>query len=106
VLLACQVDREGGNGGSPVDLKAARDSGAIEEAADYLLGLWRPSLDDRLPKEERRARKGELVVRVLKNRSGPAPKTVILHFDATSLRIESLLAPAPNAPAWVVGDPQ
>jgi hypothetical protein len=89
VLLACQVDREGGNGGTSIDLKAARDSGAIEEAADYLLGCWRPSLNDELPKEERRTRRKEFVIRILKNRSGRSPHTVTLHFDPTSLRISS-----------------
>jgi hypothetical protein len=102
VLLACQVDREGGNGGTPIDLKAARDSGAIEEAADYLLGCWRPSLNDALPKEERRARRREFVIRVLKNRSGPSPRTVTLHFDATSLRISSPVVPSVEPePEWV-----
>jgi KaiC/GvpD/RAD55 family RecA-like ATPase len=101
LLVACQVDREGGSGGEPISLKMARDSGAIEEAADYLLGLWRPALNDKLPREERLAAKGQLVVRVLKNRSGPAPKTVTLHFDPTTLRIEALpsAAPVPGEPA-------
>lgn len=93
ILLACQVDREGGNGGTPIDLKAARDSGAIEEAADYLLGCWRPSLNDELPKEERRTRRKEFVIRILKNRSGPSPRTVTLHFDPASLRISSPIFP-------------
>jgi len=104
LVVACQVDREGGTGGEPISLKMARDSGVIEEAADYLLGLWRPALNDKLPREERLAKKNQLVVRVLKNRSGPAPKTVTLHFDATSLRIEALPAAVPSddrEPAWV-----
>lgn len=102
VLLACQVDREGGNGGTPIDLKAARDSGVIEEAADYILGCWRPALDELIPKEERKARRREFVVRILKNRSGPAPRTVTLHFDATSLRISSPIAPSVESePDWV-----
>ena len=89
VVVLCQVDREGGNGGEPIRLKMARDSGAIQEAADYLLGLWRPAMNDKLSRGERLAHKGQFVVRVLKNRSGPAPKTVTLHFDTTSLRIEA-----------------
>jgi len=80
----------------------ARDSGAIEEAADYVLGLWRPELAEGLTKEERRARRGQFVIRILKNRSGPAPKTVTLHFDPTSLRIEPPAAAEPGpVPAWV-----
>jgi hypothetical protein len=102
VLLACQVDREGGNGGTPIDLKAARDSGAIDEAADYLLGCWRPGLDTELSKDERRARRHEFVVRVLKNRSGPSARSVTLHFDPTSLRISSPVSPSADPePGWV-----
>ena len=102
LVLLCQVDREGGNGGEPITLKMARDSGAIEEAADYVLGLWRPELGEGLTKEERRERRGQFVVRVLKNRSGQAPKTVTLHFDPTSLRIEAPPVSTPGpVPAWV-----
>ena len=103
LVVLCQVDREGGNGGVPVTLRMARDSGVVEESADYLLGLWRPELAEGLSKTERLAFRGQFVIRVLKNRSGPAPKTVTLHFDPTSLRIEPGLpvAPAADEPAWV-----
>ena len=44
----------------------------------------------------------EFVTRVLKNRSGPSPRTVTLHFDATSLRISSPLVPSVEPePEWV-----
>ena len=89
VVMACQVDREGETGGEPISLKMARDSGVIEEAADYLLGLWRPELRANLTKEQRREVRGQFVVRVLKNRSGPAPRTVTLQFEPASLRITS-----------------
>jgi replicative DNA helicase len=105
LAVACQVDREGGSGGDPVSLKMARDSGAIEEAADYLLGCWRPELAENLSKEEKRERRGQFVIRVLKNRSGAAPRTVRLHFDAASLRIEEPAAPLAGAePEWVKED--
>ena len=87
LLVLCQVDREGGGGGEPITLKMGRDSGAIEEAADYLLGIWRPELAEGQTREERDKVRGELKVRVLKNRSGPSAKTVTLHFDGTTLRI-------------------
>ena len=87
MVVACQVDREGESGGTDITLKMARDSGVIEEAADYLLGLWRPELEHGIKREERLAVQGHLKVRVLKNRSGPAPKTVTLQFDPNSLRI-------------------
>ncbi len=109
LVVLCQVDREGGNGGEPVTLRMARDSGVVEESADYLLGLWRPELAEGLTKDQRRELRGQFIVRVLKNRSGPAPKTVTLHFDPTSLRIEprAVAPPAADAPEWVRsgGDP-
>jgi hypothetical protein len=87
IVVLCQVDREGGSGGEEITLRMARDSGVIEEAADYLLGIWRPELREGLPKEERLKLKGQLKARVLKNRHGPAPRTVTLHFEDTLLRI-------------------
>ena len=87
LVVACQVDREGDSGGKDITLRMARDSGVIEEAADYLLGLWRPELAECIRREERLAVQGQLKVRVLKNRSGPTPKTITLQFDPDSLRI-------------------
>src|SRR5262249_44832465 len=87
LVVLCQVDREGGTGGEPITLKMGRDSGAIEEAADYLLGIWRPELREGIDKQERAGVRGEFKVRVLKNRSGAAYKTITLHFEPTTLRI-------------------
>jgi len=87
LVVLCQVDREGGSGGEPITLRMARDSGAIEEAADSLLGIWRPELREGLTKEKRLELRGQFKVRVLKNRGGPAPRTVTLHFEDTTLRI-------------------
>ena len=82
-----QIGRDGESGGEPVSLRAARDSGCVEEAADYVLGIWRPELSERLSAEEKAKKKGEFKVRVLKNRSGHAPKTVTLKFEPGTLRI-------------------
>jgi hypothetical protein len=69
-------------------------SGAIEEAADYPLGIWRPELAEGKSAAERQALHGQFKARVLKNRSGPAPKTVTLEFDPTTLRITPARVPA------------
>lgn len=58
VILLCQTSREGKDGTAPVELHHLRDSGAIEESADYILGMWHSSIDQRLHCE------------VLKNRHG------------------------------------
>lgn len=40
VMLLAQTSRAGEDGFEPVKLNHLRDSGAIEESADYLLGMW------------------------------------------------------------------
>lgn len=80
VVVACQTSREGGTGGERVTLAMARDSGVVEEAADFLIGCWRPELTGNKGKE------GELTAALLKNRHGPRDE-VALHFDKGSLRI-------------------
>lgn len=67
VVVLSQLSREGGNGGQPVSSNMARDSGAVEETADYLLGAWRPELDPGCKWDQ----KDLLKVAVLKNRFGP-----------------------------------
>jgi hypothetical protein len=95
LVSLCQVGREGEAGGTPISLGGARDSGVIEEAADFIWGLWRPELAEDLEPAARKAVRGQFVVRILKNRNGPAPKTLTLHFEPTTLRIR----PAPGATA-------
>jgi hypothetical protein len=60
IVLLSQVNRKGGDGQSEISLEMGRGSGAIEEAADFVLGLWQIG-----EKEDR-----ELVCRILKNRKG------------------------------------
>jgi replicative DNA helicase len=43
IILLCQTSREGEDGTIPVKLHHLRDSGAIEESADWILGLWHSS---------------------------------------------------------------
>jgi LmbE family N-acetylglucosaminyl deacetylase len=89
LVTLCQVDREGASGGEPITLRMARDSGVIEEAADYLLGIWRPELREGLSRDQKLEVRGQFKLRVLKNRHGPAPRTVTLSFEDTTLRITS-----------------
>lgn len=101
VVTLCQVNREGGTGGDPITLTMARETGVIEEAADYVLGIWRPELKEGLPREERAALHGQFKVRVLKSRNGPRNKTVTLDFEDTTLRIDnaSVASPSPQGEA-------
>ena len=79
VLCLCQVSRAAGDDGSQrLTIHSARESGAIEEAADFLLGLYRPDLNG----EDR-----TIMVQILKNRKGQEGVEFPFDFDKVSLRI-------------------
>ncbi len=80
LVVLIQTSRVGGTGREPVTLTAARDSGAIEEALDYLIAIWRPEMG--------RGGVEPLKVALLKNRHGPTGE-VRLWFDPRTLRITS-----------------
>ncbi len=94
LIVLAQIGRQGETGGVPVGLRDARDSGAIEEASDYVLGLWRPDLAEANGTPPVENQIVDLKVRLLKNRSGPANKTVTLAMDLRTLRISEREAPA------------
>jgi len=81
VIVAMQLSRKGGDGTQPVTLEMMRDSGVIEEAMDFLLGLWRPSLDSK-----------DMLVRVLKNRKGASGRQVKLTFKTPSMQVLEVVA--------------
>lgn len=79
VGLICQVSRMAGDDGSkPLSINSARESGAIEESADFLLGLYRSQLhmDD-----------NTITIQVLKNRKGRNNVEFSYEFNHTSLEI-------------------
>lgn len=82
-----QTSRAGGDGSEPVDFTMARDSGAVEESADYLLGAWRPELNPDLKEEELEKVKGQYYIRILKSRDGPKNVDVLMHYDPITRRI-------------------
>lgn len=63
IVVLSQVSRKGGDGEVEISLDMGRGSGAIEEGADFVLGLWQV---------EKKSSPGEydLVCRILKNRKG------------------------------------
>jgi replicative DNA helicase len=83
VILLCQTSRAGEDGSEPVKLQHLRDSGAIEESGDYILGLWKSRDNaDRLHAE------------ILKNRHGRAGVrfdfiNTNLHLTADEYRADS-----------------
>jgi len=79
VICLCQVSRANGDDGSkPLNIHSARESGAIEESADFLLGLYRPDLHQ----EDK-----TIAVQILKNRKGQHGIEFPYDFDKISLRV-------------------
>lgn len=83
-----QVNRSASN--SRLDLTAARDSGAVEETADFLFGLnnvFKKVDDTRGGNEAVDTRTGELAMDVLKSRHGGTGREVKLYNAPLSLAI-------------------
>lgn len=73
IIIACQLSRgpKGDNDGSqPVTLATLRDSGAVEEVGDVVLGMWAPGKKEGLARDEAIELAGVVETRVLKNRAG------------------------------------
>ena len=89
VVLLSQVGRgeHGGQGFGCPSAEGARDSGTIEENADYLLGLWNPALKPNMSPAEQESTRDRLALKVLKGRNGGAGRQVELRFDPQTLRI-------------------
>lgn len=66
-----------------------------EYAADYVVGLYRPSLHPKMGEGDRRAEEHKVFIQLLKNRSGPQlQRDGVLHFwDARTGRIEEYTRP-------------
>lgn len=58
IILLCQTSRAGEDGTVPVQLHHLRDSGAIEESADYIMGIWHAQDETRLHCELLKCRHG------------------------------------------------
>jgi hypothetical protein len=68
-------------GGTPVSITDARDSGVIEDTADILISLYKPSEADR----DGNAVDGTVRSEILKNRNGRINVTTSLNFSLASL---------------------
>lgn len=92
VIVIAQTSRRAGSGDVEISLDMGRGSGAVEEAADFVLGLWqvereRSMMEDSEPEYD-------LICRILKNRKGPKGSRWKLDLDPTNLRI------GPDAESW------
>jgi replicative DNA helicase len=92
VIVISQTSRKAGAGDVEISLDMGRGSGAIEESADFVLGLFqverdRLSIEDREPDHD-------VICKILKNRKGPKGSRWRLDLDPSNLRI------GPNAKPW------
>ncbi len=89
VLLAVQVNREaGGDGSRELGLGSARDSGVIEEAMDYLIGIRRLDRSLTLSQFEREKYKDVIFAKVIKNRHGdPQAHEIAYRFNPVGLQL-------------------
>jgi hypothetical protein len=88
IIMLSQVSRKGGEGETEITMDHGRGSGAIEEAADFILGLWQveKSSNSALIVQEH---KYDLVCKILKNRKGPRGSKWILNLDPSTFAIGS-----------------
>jgi replicative DNA helicase len=84
VVVAIQVNREaGGDGSKELHLGSARDSGVVEEAVDYLLGMRRFDRSESLSASERQDYRDVMFVKVIKSRHGTPGDEHAFRFDYT-----------------------
>jgi replicative DNA helicase len=82
VAMVSQISRKGGEGDREVTLDMGRGSGAIEEAADFILGLWQEE-----NKDVYSARPYNLICKILKNRKGRKGERFQLELDPQTFYI-------------------
>jgi replicative DNA helicase len=92
VVIISQTSRRAGSGDIEISLDMGRGSGAIEESADFALGLFQVERE-RLSTEDQEP-DYDLICKVLKNRKGPKGSRWKLDLDPTNLRI------GPNVEPW------
>jgi replicative DNA helicase len=88
VLLAIQVNRDaGGDGSKELGLGAARDSGVVEEAMDYLIALRRLDQSTTLSPMDRERYRDCLFAKVVKNRHGMNGREIGIRIDPRTLML-------------------
>jgi len=78
VIVMVQLSRKAGHGAEEVRLDMARDSGAIEENADFILGIWNPEKKGKVAGEV--WKKDVRSLRLIKNKRG-ATIGIYISFD-------------------------
>ena len=87
VILLSQVNRKGGEGQTEITVDMGRGSGAIEEGADFILGLYQVEKKGGTVLEPEV--EYDLICKILKNRKGAANSQWKLDLDVGCFRIGS-----------------
>ena len=88
VLVAIQVNREqGGDGSRELSLGAARDSGVVEEAVDYLVALRRLDRSRDASMDVRDKYRDVVFAKVLKNRHGVIGDEIAVRLNGEDLTL-------------------
>jgi replicative DNA helicase len=94
VVVISQTSRAGGHGEVEIEMNMARDSGAIEEAADFVIGMYSlPSPSEPqgqaafVSQEEDEDVPSIVIAKILKNRKGPKNRRYVLDLEKSSFRI-------------------
>ena len=81
IVMLSQVSRKGGDGEVEISLDMGRGSGAIEEGADFVLGLWQQTAATC----NMGGPEFDLICRILKNRKGPRGSRWVLDLHPESM---------------------
>lgn len=84
IILAHQLSRQAEDGSIPVKLHHARDSGAVEELSDFVVGIWRPEISS-----GNYEARDKLFMSLLKNKRGETG-SIECHFDKNSGKITEI----------------
>jgi hypothetical protein len=85
VVLLTQTSRKAGSGETELTLDMGRGSGAIEEGADFVIGLFQSEKNNPLFQTD--DPQYDLVAKILKNRKGPKNSMWKLDLDPKTLRL-------------------
>ena len=75
IIILSQTSRKGGTGDTEISLDMGRGSGAIEENADFVFGVWQDGDD--------------LICKIMKNRKGPKGTRIKMDLNPETLTIGS-----------------
>ena len=77
-IVLAQINRSGGDGKEEVTMDMIRDSGAVEEVATFIMGLWNV-----------KGKEGVIRACLLKNRHGASGIATELNFYKHCLRMDA-----------------